>query len=577
MSSSPLVRNPPANQWYPVGPLRPEVAQAQMVQMSPFSTRIADQVTARYYPEYANRRPNPASTNPRERAAAQAWSSAWTSARNVERERAGQAAPGQTTLPCQAQTPCEIEKVEVKCQHHDEGPAKDRRKFVAVVGVGANTQEYQVATGNREGDKVKVKTVVKKPLCNAKEHRTKHYRLTNSGQTQTFAAPQFEFEAKHPLRLHVAGAAPNIPALWRSLRPLAEAGHEYQVEAQACKGAATTKIKVTAFPAVEWEIKFGLRASSAQSVNLPARGGVSGTAADTDGVALNLEAKVEYDGGAFVFGRELKSEFSRKQPWVHAVMKMGTWLKKFLYLAGNINIIFPEVNIEGTYKSKVKEHPDQWRVYNNTEFTFGGNPILGGTLEFEFIDAILRAAGNILAACGIVVAPAVAQFLIQLRRRFAEGIGNDDSMFAARATLSAKLCISGSLSMGALSVEHEWGVRKKLEVSPVSGKLTFKVRGELSAMGRAWIVTVSAGGSAEGTASVEVGLWAGEWVEKGVKTSGLKGGIRFGGMKIEIQGWVSVKVDGWLWSTTRQEQYKKEIEILGKSEWHPSWLSVIRQ
>ncbi len=543
-SARPVVRTPP-------GP-----SPAVLAQQSPQAAAMADAEMRQRYPR---------STAPR---SLPGWSAAYARHRAALRQRQATTPPRSTALPCQAGQNCEIVKVTVKCGHAP-------RTFTAVVGVGANTQELQVVAGNTETDEVKLTTVVKQPLCAARQHKAQHYRITHNGQTRTLPGASGKFTVAHPLRITHGGVAPNPVALWRSLRPLQEEPARYKVEALACKGAATTYLTVSVYPEVEWEIKYGLKVSTGQQINAGSSGAGASrySSTTTDGISLYLEAKCSYDGRSHELGVELKKEWQEKQPWIKAVMKMGRWLRKLFYLAANINVVFPEIDIKGTYKSKVQEKPDQWRVYNNTEWSFGGSPLLGGRLEIELIDAILRAAGSALAAAGIVVAPGLAQMLIKLRQRLSAGVGGE--RFGAQGTVSVKLIIGGAINCGTITVKNTWG-RQAAEVGVVTGKIEFKARGELSGEARALVVKASAGGAIEGTASVEAGLWAGKFVEKGREMDGIRGGVRFGGMKIEITGWVSVKVEwGWFGSSQKTENFKKEIELLPQGDWHLKLVSVL--
>lgn len=548
----PLVLQPP-------GP-HPDV----LARVSPEAASLADAEMRQRYPLMSTR-PSPYL----EPARAREWSDAFARGRaRLRQQQGGGVPPGQTCLACQAaQNLCEITKVTFKCGHAS-------RTYTAVVGVGANTQQLQVTAGHTATDKVKFTTVVKKPLCSARQHQSKHFRITHGGQTRMLPGSQGEITVAHPLRI-THGSAPNPMALWRSLRPLQEEPARYKIEALACKGAATTYLTVSVYPEVEWEIKYGLKVSLGRQINAGSSGAGPSrfTSTDTDGISLYFEAKCVYDRRSHELSAELKGEWQRKMPWVKAVTKMARWLRKLFYLAANINVVFPEVDLKGTYKSKVQEKPDQWRVYNNTEWTFGGSPLLGGRLEFELIDVILRAAGNALAACGIVVAPAVAQFLIQLRQRLAQGVGGE--RFGARGTVSVKLIIAGAINVGNLTVKNEWG-RQRAEVGLVSGKIEFKARGEVSGEANAMIVKASAGGSIEGTASVEAGLWVGKFEEKGRQFDGIRGGVRFGGMKIEISGWVTVKVEWRIFGASQKtEHYRKEIEILPQGDWHARLVATL--
>jgi len=552
---TPLVANP-------VGPHPNALAR-----VSPEAAALADAEMRQRFP---GQNPRASPYLPNEAARSRAWSESFARHREaLRRQKAGGVPPGQTCVACQAaQNLCEIVKVTIKCGHAS-------RTYSAIVGVGANTQELQVSAGNSVHDKIKFTTTVKKPLCSARQHQTGHFRVTNAGQTRMLPGSAGEINVAHPLRITAAGVVPNPVALWRSLRPLQEEPSRYKIEALACKGAATTYLTVTVFPQVEWEIKYGLKITSGRQINAGSSGAGASrhTSTDTDGISLYLEAKCVYDGKSHELGAEIKGEWQKKQPWVQAVTKMSRWLRKLFFLAANINVVFPEVDLKGTYIAKVEEKPDEWKVYNNTKWTFGGAPLIGGRLEFELIDAILRAAGNLLAACGIVVAPAVAQFLIQLRQKLGKGVGGE--RFGAKGTVSIKLIIGGGINVGNITVENKWG-KQTAEAGLVSGKIEFKARGELSGEATALIIKASAGGTIEGTTSVEAGFWVGKFVEKGREFDGIRGGVRFGGMKIEIAGWTSVKVEWLIFGTSEKtEHFRKEIEILPQGDWHARIIATL--
>ncbi len=542
--------------------------------MDPAAAAIADQEFARTHP---GPRLRPSPYVPGQEKAADEWVQNFAKARETMRQqKAHGVAPGQTCLACTAaQNLCEIEKVKIKCGH-------GKRKYVAVVGVGANTQQLEVISARIDKEKISLETIVKKSLCTAHEHRAKHYRITHAGQVQELAGPKAEFEVVSPLVISQAPGAQRYRSLWGALFPLNSNPERYEVEATACKGAATTKLLVRVFPAVKWEVNYWFKVNMATSVTVTSKMFPKTTppsnfeAEQGTGIAIALEAKCEYDNRYHTVGTELKYDFKEKMPWIRGVMTLSKWLRKILYYAGNINVIFPEVNFGGIYSSEMKELENAPEVTYDATFTFGGYPLIGGTIEIELIDLILTAGGNGLAACGIACAPAVATFLKKVRSTAAGGVGRKGIAYA-QGNVSIKFSVSSGIETG---VELEIRNGKAIKTLVVGGgTMAFKIKGEASATGELLTLSISAGASIELTGS-DPGRGVGIRAQLGllaVKDANgrdrpyLTGGVKFFGAKIEILGYISVKVDWVLWTSNERRDVKYEISLLEAGEWSPKW------
>lgn len=99
------------------------------------------------------------------------------------------------------------------------------------------------------------------------------------------------------------------------------------MEAQACRGAATTRLTVRVFPQINAWLKVNQSISARDPVAFsrrPSNFDVEGAT----GIALALEARCEYDGAARTVGVELKGDF-KESPTIGAVLSLTRYFKRF--------------------------------------------------------------------------------------------------------------------------------------------------------------------------------------------------------------------------------------------------------
>jgi hypothetical protein len=560
----PLVLQPP-------GP-HPDV----LARVSPEAAALADAEMRQRYPLMGTR-PSPYLDPARSRE----WSDSFALHREqLRRQQAGGVPPGQTCLACQAaQNLCQIERVTVRCGHGD-------RTYRAVVGVGANTQTLEVISARTTKDRITAVTRVLQPLCGARNHQAQHFRVTHAGQTRTYPGSEVSFDVAAALVIppmaNVSQTMARARFLWRHLWPLQETPAQYVLEALACRGAATTRLTVRVYPRVKWELNAWLKVNQSISARDPVAFSRRPSNFDVEGatgIALALEAKCEYDNAAYTVGAALKGDF-KESPTIGAVLSLTRYFKRILDFAGNVAVDFPEINIGCRVETEVKERLDGPEVTYDALVAIGGYPLFGGTVHIELVDVILRAG---LAACpglGIVVSDRVIRFL----RRMREGVGGEDRFYQGRATISVRLSISSGVETGG-EMRFVNGRATQTNVM-LAGFIAVALRGEASASGRVFNVSVSAGATI-GVAGSDAGRGVGIRLQFGIRARDVQGrrqapfllgGARFFGAKVEITAYYEVKTS-WLWGafeTNSRDEARLEWELAPAGEWNPAEIPLFR-
>ncbi len=543
--------------------------------VSPEAAALADAEMLQRYPGL-NPRPSPYLTGQDQRA--REWADSF--ARNREALRQQQQSgvpPGATCVACQAaQNLCEIQRVTIQCGHPD-------RTYRAVVGVGANTRILEVIAGHTRKDKIKAVTTVLKPLCGARRHQAEHFRVSHNGQTRTFPGSECEFEVASAVVIPARLGLDQIRILWRNLWPLQEQPARYELEALACKGAATTKLTVRVYPQLKWEINGWLKVNSSTSARDPVAFKQRPSNFDTEaatGIAVALEAKCEYDGRYHIIGGELKGEF-KESPTLSSIMTLTRYFNRLLQWAGNVTFTFPEVNLGVLYESEVKEKPNAETVTYDAKVAIGGYPLFGGTVHIELIDVILRAGVSACPGIGIVIAERVVSFL----RRMREGFGSEQGAYHARGNISLRLSISAGIETGG-EMQFVNGVATQTQVV-IGGFIAVRLRGEASASGRVFNVSVAAGATFE-LAGADAGRGVGIRVQFAIRARDTAerrqapffiGGARFFGAKVEVVAYYEVKTS-WLWGafeTNSRNDTKLDWELLPAGEWNPAEVPLFRK
>jgi uncharacterized Zn-binding protein involved in type VI secretion len=162
---------------------------------------------------------------------------------------------------------------------------------------------------------------------------------------------------------------------------------------------------------------------------------------------------------------------------------------------------WPKWTMEG--ELKLVEIPGKPIVGSEGSFKFGFDPLFGIELETSILDWIIR------FACAIAGPPgeAVAKALIEIRKRFAKGSGDEESMVQGSLDIDIVLTAGGGIKgkLGWKFVDGECEIDH--EAAEVSAVLDVKVEGRVIAKGHLragrWFTIEASGGGKIVAAAVE--------------------------------------------------------------------------
>jgi hypothetical protein len=515
------------------------------------SVQAADREYKRRNPG-ARGRPKPGG-GPEEKRRAQQWSALYANAEAARRARQGAQPVKGTTLPCQAKPSCELATLALHCSHH---PAKRpyQLKFPAPPpaagkpSVPTSRTLSVVAGATKELDKITVTTTAKQPLCNAHEHRAKHFRVTHASASHTYAAPAASFDVASSLVLPTATSAlQRAKILYQYVWPKGPSPARYTVEALACGSGGIPTIVVDVYPALEWNVSvsFGVSAGHSgaprtlrEDPDLHNRD-LKGKDIDA-GFAFEVKASYKYQGVQEDLGFGFKQEYSRSSTWLNTVRGSKRWLNKLCELAGNVTITFPEIKTEISYKSAVIEQKDDWTVDPQGTLIMKADPLIGGSIEVDLLELLIAGAGAAAAGTGVgvVMGPRIAQLLIKVKRALAEGLTDDPN---ARFNLQAICALTLNMAGGIIAEgKVVWTAGKQTDaIGRIGGKIEFKFGGQASVEGKAMIFKAYAGVKLTGSAGFigTMGLGA------DAKGAYWQGRLGFNGAKLEFQSFAGVKVE----------------------------------
>ena len=211
-------------------------------------TREANRRFLERHPERGGRLMNP--NDPKDAAALAEWRALYAEAKQRNAPPAPKPAPSTPTLPCQTvKQECELASAEVKCSHH---PAKRNFKVdlplkpaakggAKPAGKRVSDEERRticvIAGRERTKESILVKSVLKKPLCNAKHHVKRHIIVKPpfNAPEQITGAQQLKFDVKSSLVLpNVYGAIGKAKVVYKYIWPSYQTKDVYYVDVDAC-------------------------------------------------------------------------------------------------------------------------------------------------------------------------------------------------------------------------------------------------------------------------------------------------------------------------------------------------------
>jgi hypothetical protein len=192
---------------------------------------------------------------------------------------------------------------------------------------------------------------------------------------------------------------------------------------------------------------------------------------------------------------------------------------------------------------KLVELPSKPLVGSEGNFKFGFDPLFGITLEVSILDWLMRFAGGLAGPPGAIL----AQALVQIRKRFAKGAGDEKSMAQASLDIDIVLTVGGDIK-GGFGCKFVDG---KCDVDPDAGAIDagvdVKVEGRVVGKARVWRFEVSGAGKV-GAASAdgkEPSRFGGKITPTGGKDPlAMKGKIYFTGLAVYYLLYVEVGMAG---------------------------------
>jgi hypothetical protein len=448
--------------------------------------------------------------------------------------------PSKPTLPCQANKPqCELISAEIKCSHHG-----NPRKFkIDLPQVDPKLRFIEVIAGNQSTkESIAVRSKWKTPLCNQHNHKTRHIivKPPNNGAEIVTGSNSLDFDVKSSLVLPWApGAVGKLYLLWKYIWPSRETKDIYYVDFGVCTVKGPVQAQVRVYPDIQWWIEVGISMGVERSRTRASKfaQGAPPNIQNEHGLALSAEFKAsfKYDGKQQDVGKEFKKTFDERAGWWHTTKIASSWLRKIAYYAGNVKVTFPQMAWGFKYTSTVAEHPDKPIVRRDVDVEFTADPLFGGAVEVDLLELLIRAAGNGAAGLGIACGPAIAQFLLKVKQKAADGVSFLG--VEGKGTVALTLGIKGAIAGKAFGAYRD-GAESDAN-GTIEGKLTFTFGGVAQVEGKFWKLEVVVGVSLTGEAAFAAGLQFGHDTDKGFYWGGK---MYFAGAKLEFRSFNDVKI-----------------------------------
>jgi hypothetical protein len=514
------------------------MSQTHVLRALPPEVLEANREFIRRHPERGGRLPRP--DDPRDRAAMAEWRQLHAKAKARNQPTTPRAQPSRPTLPCQAnKSQCELVSAEIKCEHF----GAPRKFKINLPQTNPQLRFIEVIAGNQKTkESITVASKWKKLLCNEQRHKTRHIivKPPNNGAEIVTGNPTLKFDVKSSLVVPTARTAPGVlNLLWKYIWPARTTKDIYYVDFGACTVKGPVQAQVRVYPDIQWWIEVGIAYGVDRSrtrASKFARGAPPNIQSEMgQSLSLEFKASFKYDGKQQDVGQEFKTTFGQRAGWWQATKLISSWLRKIAYYAGNVKLSFPQMAWGFKYTSTIAEHPDKAVVRRDVDVEFTADPLFGAGVEVDLLELLIRAAGNGAVGLGIACGPAVAQFLLNLKRRAAEGV----SFFGVqgKATVALTLGIKGSIGGRAAGQFRDGGPSEAS--GTLEGKLTFTFGGVAAVEGKVLQLVVTAGVSLTGEAAFAAGLQFGHDTEKGFFWGGK---MYFAGAKLEFRTFYDVKI-----------------------------------
>lgn len=522
-------------------------------------TREANREFLKRHPERGGRLPS--ASNPADREARAEWQKLYADAKQRNQPQTPKAAPSKPVLPCQVvKQECELKSAELHCSHY---PAKRKYK-IALPNTDPKKRYISVIAGRSKTEEtIQVKSVLAKPLCNKNKNHAKRHIIVKppfNAPELVSAAQSYKFNVKSSLQIPLAlGTIGKVKVLYKYIWPTYETKDVYYVDVDACTTNGPAQAIVKVYPDISWSIEIAASAGfeRKRTSKFAAHGEREIENEGGYPILFDLKVSYKYDGLESFIGKEFKTKYIESSAWMKLLKISAKWLRWIAYQAGNVTVTFPQIQVGFKYTSALAELEDKPDVARDVELELAGDPVLGATIEVDLLALLIKAAGTGGAGLGIACAPAIADWLLKIRKSAEEGF--DRWGVKGKATFALSLGINGGITAsGSIKISQGHVAEGKITVG---GKIGFTFTGTAQVEGKAWLVTIVAGISIQGSAGFamvgQIGA-DGEGPFYGGKAF-------FSGAKLEFKAFYDVKI------TRKPPDPKKEKEAPGKTGWVVSW------
>ena len=325
----------------------------------------------------------------------------------------------------------------------------------------------------------------------------------------------------------------------------------YTLKSRLCMGHDQSDVdagqwlQVQVFPEAEWKAEMSIAYSHKNAKDSQGKD-------DPFAYDANSTWTIEFSGDAKFGSNSFKCSLEAKQladglPLFGSLLeKVGWCTKVFDSMASfgadiTTKLRWPKWTFGGGLK--LVELPGKPLVGTEGSFKFGFDPLFGVTFEVSILDWLVRFAGGLAGPPGAIL----AQALVQVRKRFAKGAGDEKSVAQASLDIDIVLSVGGDIK-GAFGCKYVDG---KGDVDPdaasIDAGVDVKVEGRIVGKGRVWRFQVSGAGKV-GAASAdgkEASRFGGKLTPKGGKDSlSMKGQIYFTGLAVYYLLYVEVGISG---------------------------------
>jgi uncharacterized Zn-binding protein involved in type VI secretion len=272
----------------------------------------------------------------------------------------------------------------------------------------------------------------------------------------------------------------------------------HTIQSRLCMGHARADVpaghwlQIQVFPEAEWKAKFSIGYQ---------HGKFKDASGQEDPFRYDPEStwKIEFSGEATYGANTFKCSLSAKQladglPLFGSLLEKVGWCAKVFdcmaSLGADVKLTprWPQWTFGGGLK--LIELPGKPLVGTEGSFKFGFQPLFGLELQVSILDWLIRFAGSLAGPPGAIL----GQMLVQVRKRFAKGLGNAKSTVQASLDIDIVLTVGGDIQ-GGLGVKFVAG---KGDIDPeaktIDGGVDVKVEGRVIGKGRIWKFEVSGGG-----------------------------------------------------------------------------------